>query len=72
MRIFIIMDRGSRLCTIVVVVVVVVGPFQKRGAAISANRGNVARYRRSVEGARRVPHSSEDRSPAIAAILPAN
>lgn len=71
MRIFIIMDRGSRLCTIVVVVVVVVGPFQKRGAAISANRGNVARYRRSVEGAR-VPHSSEDRSPAIAAILPAN
>lgn len=71
MRIFIIMDRGSRLCTIVVVVVVV-GPFQKRGAAISANRGNVARYRRSVEGARRVPHSSEDRSPAIAAILPAN
>lgn len=70
MRIFIIMDRGSRLCTIVVVVVVV-GPFQKRGAAISANRGNVARYRRSVEGAR-VPHSSEDRSPAIAAILPAN
>lgn len=45
--------------------------FKSTISAVATNRGNVTRYRRSVEGAR-VPHSSEDRSPSTAAIVPAN